>query len=199
MNNYEFFIANGYSKKVSKTVAIDFDGTLVERGDVFDEEIALKPGAKEVIKKLYERGYRIVIFTSRLSSWFYQDLKRSKGWDAQYRYVMSVLRRHDLLKYIYSVTGEKIPARIYIDDLAVRFTSWEDIERMFDGDEQEVEELDPEGDQEARSPSQAARRTRRRADSCCKNEGCSCRTVRPPGSEASKAGSDAQEASQINE
>jgi len=49
--------------KKNLVFAIDFDGTIVE--DKYPEIGKLRPGAKRVINKLYEKGHTIIIWTCR--------------------------------------------------------------------------------------------------------------------------------------
>ena len=95
-----------------KTIAIDFDGVIHRyskgwqgMGNAYDPP---NPGAVAAIKELNQRGYRLVVFSSR-------NVDIIKEW----------LSKHDLSEYFDEITNTKIPARVYIDDRGYRFTSWE--------------------------------------------------------------------------
>ncbi len=91
-----------------KTVAIDFDGVLHtydkgwQDGEIYGE---LVPGAGEILGKLSEQGYRLVVFTTRSD----QDS------------VEEALRRWGVLPYFDEITNIKPIAVAYVDDRAVPF------------------------------------------------------------------------------
>ena len=94
----------------NNTIAIDFDGVIHKyskgwRGlyNVYDPP---NDGAIESIKKLKERGYRLVIFSSR-------PVEPINKW----------LEKYELESYFDEVTNTKTPARVYIDDKAYHFES----------------------------------------------------------------------------
>lgn len=89
-----------------KTIGIDMGGVI--KVDSGEEEI---PGSLDALR-LLKKSYQIFIFTT------HPDIARS--W----------LERHapDLLDL--EITNIKHPATAYIDDLGIRFTSWEDILKL---------------------------------------------------------------------
>jgi hypothetical protein len=120
---------------VAKGVAcVDFDGTLFKWGDLYAMTDPL-PGAVKFMKELKRRGWRIIIFTSRLSpTWWNAEGFTTEERRAQRRYVEEALERHDIPYH--AVTSEKIPASMYIDDKAIEFSAskggWKAIhERVF--------------------------------------------------------------------
>lgn len=106
-----------------KTICVDFDGTLYPFGYMFSFPPPIE-GAVQKMQEFKQKGYEIIIFTSRLS----KDWLISEGheyWD-HYYYIHDILKRdgipHD------RVTAEKIPARYYIDDKAIPFRgNWAEI------------------------------------------------------------------------
>jgi FMN phosphatase YigB (HAD superfamily) len=100
-------------------VLVDFDGTLYPWGQMFSFPKPM-PGAVTAMRELRESGYRIGIFTSRLSPTWH----RSEGWDTneaskeQRAYIQAVLERDDIPFDF--VTCEKVPSVLYLDDKAMR-------------------------------------------------------------------------------
>lgn len=101
---------NTSSKDSKETLAIDFDGVLAyyQKG-WFDSGILGNPidGVKQAIVQL-KKKYTLVVFTCR-------EPKKVKWWMRHYGI--------PLMK----VTNKKPGAIAYIDDRAVKFTSWQDI------------------------------------------------------------------------
>jgi hypothetical protein len=100
-----------------KTIAIDFDGVLHKYskgwngGKIYDKPVE---NAVEAYYELLNRGYHIVIFTSR------EDLDAVRMWMHKY---FDFERR---LGHFYEpeITNKKPIAVAYIDDRAVNFTNW---------------------------------------------------------------------------
>ena len=96
-----------------RTICVDFDGVIHKyskgywTGEIYDEPME---GAREVLWKWRNKGYRVVIFTAR-DPLQHQDIK---DW----------LLEWDLPEL--EVTNVKIPAFMYLDDRAIRFVHWED-------------------------------------------------------------------------
>ncbi|HLT40583.1 MAG TPA: hypothetical protein VK034_30105 [Enhygromyxa sp.] len=63
-----------------------------------------RAGAREFLRELGDRGYQVVVFTSR-----WRDDART--W----------LERHGLLEFVAEVTDRKPAAHVFVDDRAVRF------------------------------------------------------------------------------
>jgi hypothetical protein len=109
------------------TICIDFDATLVEWGSLMGPT-TLKPGAADAVRSLADAGYRIVVFTSRLSDEWLRAAKQSRL--LQFDYIWDTLEDAGIGDYIDSVTAEKVPAVFYIDDRAIPFEdNWAQIER----------------------------------------------------------------------
>lgn len=116
------------------TICVDFDATLVPWGELDDDAPPL-PGAVEFMRKAKERGYRLVIFSSRLSaSWLTEQFGERDlpmMYNEQRRHIAERLRQHGIP--FDDMTSEKVPARWYIDDRAIEFrNNWDEIaERVF--------------------------------------------------------------------
>jgi hypothetical protein len=87
-------------------VCVDLDGVLNDFDGWKGAEFFHPPraGAKEFLKALNERGFRVIVFTVRWAP-----------------HVESWLECHGLREYISEVTDKKPPAHVYIDDRAVCF------------------------------------------------------------------------------
>lgn len=111
-----FGIANGYAPSAHKVVLVDFDSTLYPWEPIMSEPDPL-PGAVAAMQKLHRAGYRLVIFTSRLSpAWLAESGYRAVD---QIEHIERLLRR-DGIPYD-EISSEKQPAQVYIDDRAIRF------------------------------------------------------------------------------
>lgn len=123
---HDYGMKNGHPPIAAKLVMIDFDGTLVPWGPLMGDKDA-EPGAVEAMWAFAKAGYRIGIFTSRMSeTWacsvtgkgpmHYETLKFLQD---QRDYVVRQLDRHGV-PYDF-ITAEKRPAEAYIDDKAYRY------------------------------------------------------------------------------
>lgn len=114
---------------MKKTIAIDFDGVIHrysegwEDGSIYDEPIE---GAREAIRRLKRKGFKIVIFTTRLNPKFNEI---NEGVRNCYQDIYNWLKKH-LIEFD-ELTNNKPPAIAYIDDRAIRFTNWKDILNYF--------------------------------------------------------------------
>ncbi len=104
-------------------IAIDFDGVIHNfkgygDGTCYGEPIK---GALDAIKQLSEK-YNIIIFSSKCLP----DRPLVNGLTGK-QLIVDWFKKYDILKYIRDITHFKPRASIYIDDKALRFTSWEDI------------------------------------------------------------------------
>ncbi len=96
-------------------IAVDFDGVIHRYskgwhdGTVYDPPM---PGCYATLKRLKERGHKIIIFTTRGND------KALKEEAAEW------LKKHKI-PYDTFHSGGKPPAHVYLDDRALRFTEWE--------------------------------------------------------------------------
>ena len=94
-----------------KTLAIDFDATIASyEPDQYPAIGTPLPGAIEALKTLKDEGYQIVILSSRAL--------HPEGKTA----ILDWLDQYGAPDVI--VTGEKVPAELYVDDRGVHFTDW---------------------------------------------------------------------------
>ncbi len=93
-------------------IALDLDGTICEEKQTFSRPLAkLLPGAAESVAHLKAQGHRVILYTAR--GW--AEYEVAKQWLADNKVA------HDEL-----LMGKPI-VDAFIDDRAVRFTSWPDM------------------------------------------------------------------------
>lgn len=99
-------------------IAIDYDGTITENED-FPNKAPIREDAKIYIKKLYDLGYTLVLWTARYGDYYTEcinDLKKSN----LYKYFDFTYNKH-------GETG-KLIANFYIDDRSLlNEINWADI------------------------------------------------------------------------
>lgn len=115
--------ADAGSNGNDKTIAIDLDGVILDYVDPwkgvahFGDPI---PGAAEAIGRLKELGYKIAIYTTRNNTMACHN----KGYNALELTALVQARLEDgKIPYDF-ISLFKPLARYYIDDRAIRFTSW---------------------------------------------------------------------------
>lgn len=91
-------------------IAVDLDGTVCTINEDYSR-CELIPGTLEGLKRLKEKGFRIYICTGRHIN--------------QYEPTIAWLVAHKV-PYDHIIFG-KPPAKYYIDDRAIPFTSWDDV------------------------------------------------------------------------
>lgn len=107
-----------------KRLMIDFDGVISQykngwnNGKLTDDPME---NVKESIDYLKNEGYEIIIFTTRASKTHNTDPTAEQLVADLQRW----LKEHDI--YYDAITSEKLGALAYIDDKAIRFTSWTDV------------------------------------------------------------------------
>lgn len=100
-----------------KTICIDFDGTIHNNklgyldGTIYGEPAE---GAVFTITNLCKE-YRVVVFTARQT----KEFKAVKNWLKQYGFPKL------------EITNKKIPALCYVDDKAIRFTTFKDLAKYY--------------------------------------------------------------------
>lgn len=97
------------TKPYKPTLLVDFDGVIHHYSKGWHDGTAYDgpmPGALEALMALTERGYEVVIFSTR-------DAQQIRDWFLKHRFP------------IFRVTNVKEPALAIIDDRAIEFRSWE--------------------------------------------------------------------------
>ena len=103
-------------------IAIDFDGVIHKNskgyydGTIYDEPLE---GTYEGLKKLSEK-YTLILFSTKAKP----DRGLINGRNT-IDLIWEWLEKHDMDKFISKVTSEKPRAVVYLDDKALRFTSWD--------------------------------------------------------------------------
>lgn len=116
-------IAAGHPPIAEGLFLIDFDSTIAPFGMMFEFP---KPfdGVAEFTKSLKKKGYRIGIFTSRLSPKWLESAKQNE--QDHIDYITEYGRRYGI-EFDF-ITSEKVPSLAYIDDKAIEFKgNWMDI------------------------------------------------------------------------
>lgn len=110
-----------------KTLAIDFDGTICKYQPFGDGIIYQEPneGAADIIQKLKDNGWKIIIFTCRAR----EEWRDKDGIHYGISSIFDWCRKFDIP--FDEITAEKPIATAYIDDRAIRFTNWQDIKNYF--------------------------------------------------------------------
>ena len=105
---------------MKKTIGIDFDGTICKKQPYGDGTIYETPkdDAIRIVNGL-AKEYNIVIFTVRLHPKFGGDMELKK------QRIVNWFTLHGI--HFDEITNNKPEAMLYIDDRAIRFTSWENI------------------------------------------------------------------------
>jgi len=102
-------------RKSPERILIDFDRTIHKYskgwldGSIYDKPI---DGIKEAINELRQK-YEIVIFTARVSQ------EENKDWKEQSLAIKEWMKHYGI--YFDRITAEKLAAKFYIDDRAIRF------------------------------------------------------------------------------
>lgn len=97
----------------NRLIMVDFDGTIVPWGPLMERRPPY-PGVAEAMQKLRAAGYRLGIFTSRLSPAWIENAKTTRA--EQMNYIKSLLDAFNIPFDF--MTAEKLPAEAYFDDKA---------------------------------------------------------------------------------
>lgn len=116
-------LAHGYAPIAHKVLCIDYDGTLYPWDEIHAEPPPNRWAVKSV-RRFVRAGFRVIIFTSRLSpTWL---AKSGLSADDEHAYIERMLQRDGIP--FDDITSEKVPAEFYIDDRAIRFRdNWQEI------------------------------------------------------------------------
>ena len=121
---------NAFSGPPLKRAMIDLDGTIHKYSNGFQDGSIYDPpfqGAKETIDWLKEKGYEIVIFTTRASE--ENALDTGDDVKTQIRSIENWLTNYNI--YYDRITAEKISADFYIDDKAINIKNgnWLEVQK----------------------------------------------------------------------
>ena len=106
-----------------KTIAIDFDGVIHEYRYGYGRDDGPMPGMEESIKKILGQGHKIIVHSARPEA-------EILAWAAML--MVRVLVREGIagIEWQPGITYHPKPmAHFYVDDRALRFTNWRDIEK----------------------------------------------------------------------
>lgn len=106
-------MSSNHPPMANRLVMVDFDGTIVPWGPLMEPRPPYE-GAAEAMQKLRAAGYRIGIFTSRLSPAWMKQAGTTR--DEQVAYIEHLLVMHGVPFDF--ITAEKLPAEAYFDDKA---------------------------------------------------------------------------------
>lgn len=109
-------IAAGHPPIADKVILIDFDGTVAPFGYLFDFPEPY-PGVAKFTQDLKSKGYRIGIFTSRLSKTWLDSANQI--YNDHINYIGEYCLRYGI--HFDFMTAEKVPSEAYIDDKAIQF------------------------------------------------------------------------------
>lgn len=126
-----FAIKNGHPPVADGVICVDFDGTITEWGNPLFAYPEPQEGAVKFIKFLKDKGYKVYIFTSRLSSVWHASEGRDPAtgiWE-QVEYLRKYCEKYGI--DVDGATAEKIPAMAYIDDKAIEHLDWAKTARRF--------------------------------------------------------------------
>ena len=100
-------------------IICDMDGTICSEEKTYSRALAsVKDGAKESLEDLKSRGYKIIIYSAR--SW--QEYEMTEDW----------LNKNNI-PYDQLILGKPI-GDYWIDDRAIEFNSWAEINKRIDND-----------------------------------------------------------------
>jgi len=107
-------------------ICIDIDGTIAElrkKGEGYSE-VSPKEGAVETLKKLNEEGHYIILYTARNMETFLGNLGKINAVQGPILYEW--LRKYEI-PYDEVYFG-KPSADVYIDDKAIKFETWKNLQ-----------------------------------------------------------------------
>ena len=119
-------IVKGHAPMAEGIILIDFDGTIAPFGPLFEEMEPL-PQAIETIKDFQQHGFKVIIFTSRLSPIWLDSVGQTAFQHIDY--ITKYLDKYGVI--LDGFTAQKIPAVAMIDDKAYRYdNNWDELRRV---------------------------------------------------------------------
>ena len=104
---------SNHPRIANKLIMVDFDGTIVPWGPLMADKEPF-PGVAAAMQQLKEWGFRLGIFSSRMSPTWTASAKTTVT--AQEEYIRTLLTRYGVPFDF--ITAEKVPAIAYFDDMA---------------------------------------------------------------------------------
>lgn len=123
---------NGHPPVAEGVICLDFDSTVRPWGGLRDFPAPFD-GVVQWVKDIRSAGYKVILFTSRLSAVWHEAEGRdiATGIMDEVEYLRQYCKKFDI--EVDGATAEKIPALVYIDDKAIRFMgNWQDTREKFD-------------------------------------------------------------------
>lgn len=118
-------IKKGHPPIAENLILIDFDGTIAPFGYLFSYPEPFE-GISEFAHGMRRKGYRIGVFTSRLSPTWLESAGQQE--QEHIDYIVDYCTKFDIP--IDFVTSEKVPCEQYFDDKATNFhNNWKEIIR----------------------------------------------------------------------
>jgi len=119
-------IDQGHPNMAEGLILVDFDGTIAPFGHLFDFPEPM-PGAIEAIKDFQQHGFKVIIFTSRLSPLWLESVGHTAFQHIEY--ITKYLDRWGINPD--GFTAQKVPAIAYIDDKAYRYdNNWDELRKV---------------------------------------------------------------------
>jgi hypothetical protein len=119
------------------TVAIDLDGTILdwEKGEPYRLEKfgPLMRGARVAMESMFNAGHRIIIHTCRVNPEVNDGVEIEMARDT----IADALQKHMLPYHEIWIGAGKPVADLYIDDRAVRFTTWDNVRAFLEAEERD--------------------------------------------------------------
>lgn len=116
---------------MSKTITIDFDGTIAEWGE-YPEPGPPCSGVKDALQALKDSGFYLIILSARTSD---EMSKHPIDKREQQRLMMNYLDEHEIPYDEVSIANKPV-AHFYIDDKAIEFRGdWKEVLRKVEEDD----------------------------------------------------------------
>jgi len=123
-------------KELERTVAVDLDGTILEfdwtkfRESGYHDFGKPRPGVVKALQKLRKLGYKIVIHSCRFTPGIYEG--SSDTVEEVVGSTKKFLKEYGIIYDEFWTEKGKPVADFYIDDHAIRFTTWDEVMLYFE-------------------------------------------------------------------